>query len=104
MSAEGKYPIVTPPGHGNSVLGLTKHQIPLAFRRYGGETLPPGVRVGRTLLADSYPTLSDWLWLEMSSPVDGHSLLPVFFDPAQSIPEPPSHSKRVLTFMELPPQ
>lgn len=81
----------TPAGHATHAFGVTQNRIPLAFRRFGGSALTPGVRKGQASLADVYPTLSDWLNLTPGHELDGQSLLPFLYNqdveiPAKAIP------------------
>jgi len=86
---DGENVIKSPVGHGNSVLALHQHRVPLAFRSYGTRKFEPGKRSGSASLADIHPTLLDWMDLGMPADLDGDSLVPVLQDPSLRIPDRP---------------
>jgi len=63
-----------PAGHGNSVISMAQHLVPLAFRWFGRESFPPGMRLGTASLADVYPTIADLTNMPVIEPIDGQSI------------------------------
>lgn len=82
----GRRPV--PAGHGNSVIGLAQHLVPLGFRCFGACNLSSGRRAGTASLADVYPTLTDLLSIP-ARPHDGQSLVRVLLDPSRKITPKP---------------
>lgn len=85
--AETKSNVTTPVGHGTHVLGLQEYRIPLLFRGFGLQHIPPGEINGRASLADVYPTISDALALKAGAQPDGISLLPYMLGALRKIPK-----------------
>jgi len=76
-------------GHGTDPLGLTQHQVPLAFLRFGENSLLPGIRKAQASLTDILPTLAEWLEFDLTTETDGRSLMQSIQDPLFELPEHP---------------